>query len=81
MTVIVRFFGAARELVGAADVSLDLPTSATIVEVKTLLSARYASLSGLLSRSAIARNYEYAHDSDVIAPGDELAVIPPVSGG
>ena len=81
MTIIVKLFAAARERIGAEDVQVELPASATIAELKRILVQQFPAIANGLTRSAIARNQDYALDTDVIAPGDELAVIPPVSGG
>jgi molybdopterin converting factor subunit 1 len=81
MTVTIKLFAAAREMIGAEAVSLELPEGATIADSKRTLTQMFPRIAGLLSRSVVARNQDYALDTDVIEPGDELAVIPPVSGG
>jgi sulfur-carrier protein len=81
MTVTVHLFAAARDLVGSPTVSIDLPAGATVASLRHELATRYPALASLLSRSAVAVNQEYAEDSVTLSPGDELAVIPPVSGG
>ena len=81
MTVTVKLFAAAREMIGSDAVSLELPEAATIADAKRILCQMFPQIAGLLSRSVVARNMDYALNADVIAVGDELAVIPPVSGG
>ena len=81
MTVTVKLFAAARELAGASEIELELPDRATIADARQTLGKMFPRITGLLSRSAIARNQDFALDTDIIAPTDELAVIPPVSGG
>ncbi|HEV3383803.1 MAG TPA: molybdopterin converting factor subunit 1 [Gemmata sp.] len=81
MTVTVKLFAAAREMIGSEEVKLELPEGATVGDAKRVLTERYPQIAGLLSRSVMARNQEYALDVDVVAASDELAVIPPVSGG
>jgi molybdopterin converting factor subunit 1 len=81
MTITVKLFAAAREMIGSETVSLELPESATIADAKRILIEQYPQLEKLLLRSVIARNQEYALDTDEIASSDELAIIPPVSGG
>jgi molybdopterin converting factor subunit 1 len=81
MTVTVKLFAAAREMIGSDTVSLELPEGATVADAKHILTQRYPQITGLLSRSVMARKQEYALDMDVVAASDELAVIPPVSGG
>lgn len=73
-------FGVARDLTGAGSVKLDLPTTATVADLRAALLDRYPAFGELVS-FAIARNEAYAEGTEVLEPGDELAVIPPVSGG
>jgi molybdopterin synthase catalytic subunit len=81
MTITVHLFAAARDLVGSPTASVDLPAGATVAVLRATLSTRFPALAPLLARSAVAVNQEYAEDPVVLSPGDELAVIPPVSGG
>lgn len=81
MIVKVLLFAAAKDLADAESVSLETPPGGTIADLKLSLGREYPQLASLLLRCAIARNQEYAEDSDPVASGDELAVIPPVSGG
>jgi molybdopterin converting factor subunit 1 len=81
MTITLKLFAAAREMSGASEVELELPDGATIADVKSMLTQMFPQIAGLLSRSVMARNQEYARDTDVVVGSDELAVIPPVSGG
>lgn len=80
MNVRVVLFAKPRELVGQPQVDLALPTGATPADAWSQLSSRYDL--GPLPRSfRCAVNSEYAGWDDPLKDGDELAVIPPVSGG
>jgi MoaE-MoaD fusion protein len=80
MNVRVVLFAKPRELVGQPNVDLALPTGATAADAWNQLSSRYDL--GPLPRSfRCAVNSEYAGWEDALKEGDELAVIPPVSGG
>jgi MoaE-MoaD fusion protein len=80
MNVRVVLFAKPRELVGQPNVDLALPTGATAADAWNQLSNRYDL--GPLPRSfRCAVNSEYAGWEDALKDGDELAVIPPVSGG
>ena len=81
MTVRVRLFAGVRERAGVGELTLELPDSASIAEAKAILLERYASLRGHVDRCAFAVNRAYARLDQVLHDGDELAVIPPVSGG
>jgi molybdopterin synthase catalytic subunit len=80
MNVRVVLFAKPRELVGQPQVELALPVGATPADAWSQLSTRYDL--GPLPRSfRCAVNSEYAGWDDPLKDGDELAVIPPVSGG
>lgn len=81
MTVLL--FGVTRDIVGKG--SLAIPESragglGTVGQLKAYLKESYPSL-GQLSSLAVAVNKSYAFDSDPISQSDEIALIPPVSGG
>ncbi|MEL7162130.1 MAG: MoaD/ThiS family protein [Bacteroidota bacterium] len=76
----VLAFAAAREIIGGADCTVSLPNGATVADLREVLVTAYPAL-GELSDFAIARNEEYALPDEVLAPGDELVIIPPVAGG
>lgn len=81
MTATVHLFAAARDFAGTETVQLELGPQATVLELRTALSLKYPAMMELIARSAIALNHNYAEDATIISEGDELALIPPVSGG
>jgi molybdopterin converting factor subunit 1 len=74
----VLLFAALRDAAGPT-VEVNLPAGATVRALRAELARVLPS--ALLARSAIAVNHEYADDSCEVRAGDEVAVIPPVSGG
>lgn len=76
MKVAVRLFAGLRELAGTRALELDLPAGAVAGDVWPALDLG-AEPAGLL----VAINKSYAERSAVLAEGDEVALIPPVSGG
>lgn len=82
MTVTVKLFAALRERFGADAIQLDLAEGATVAEALRLL-AQPERLGGMLDpRSTVmAVNREYADPGRALEAGDELALIPPLSGG
>ena len=76
MKVEVRLFAVLRERAGADSVELELSDGATVADAIAALSGVAG---GMPFRLAV--NREYADAEAAIAPGDELAAIPPVSGG
>jgi molybdopterin converting factor subunit 1 len=81
MQVVVRFFGTLREESGEAELSFELPDGATAVELRELLAARYATFDHLGDRLATSVNRELVPADSVLSDGDEVAFLPPVSGG
>jgi molybdenum cofactor biosynthesis protein MoaC/molybdopterin converting factor subunit 1 len=82
VTIQVRLFAMLRERAGRDSFELELPEGATVGDAMALLG-REPGLSELLGRLPVraARNREYVDDDEALEPGDELALIPPVSGG
>jgi molybdopterin converting factor subunit 1 len=81
MRVRVRLFAVLREAAGVGDVQLDLPTEATAGGAAECLAERYPAIARHLPRVAYAVNQSYAPADSPLHDGDELALIPPVSGG
>jgi molybdopterin synthase catalytic subunit len=77
----VRLFAMQRELAGSREVALDLPDGATIEDAWAAVVARHPVLAPGRASLRFARNGDYADASTVLADGDEVAFIPPVSGG
>jgi len=80
MQVNVFLFGITKDLVGKQRLQMNLTEPATVADFKKSLSEKYPELIELNSL-AIAVNSEYATDEIVIRSNDEIALIPPVSGG
>lgn len=74
----VRLFARTRDLAGADSIQVD---AATVAELRTRLREKVPALEGLLPRCAIAVNESFADDAQSISNSDEIALIPPVSGG
>ena len=81
MIVRVRLFARAKDLAGADVVSLELPQPAAVADLRRRLAAHVPALAPLLARSALAVNEEFARDDQLLGPGAEVALLPPVSGG
>lgn len=80
MNINILAFGIAKEIFGGPVIELELTNDATVSNIKYLLEQRYPRLKQL-SSYMIAVNNEYALPEDTIHHHDEVAVIPPVSGG
>ncbi len=78
--VTVFFFGPAKDLVGAESVRLDISNAETVGMLAGRLAESYPRLGRTLG-ARLAVNRAYVALDHVLADGDEVAVIPPVSGG
>ena len=81
MKVDVRLFAGLSELVGRRQVSLDLAEGATIAQLRDKLSQEYPAVTPFLTALVCAINEEYASPEHSLSDGDEVALIPPISGG
>ena len=81
MRVRVLFFGMLKELLGRAAEDADFPEGADLRAVFECYAAAHASLRSLAPSIVVARNQEFAELSTKLAEGDEIAFLPPVSGG
>ena len=81
MRITVKLFAILRERAGVSELSLDLEKGQTVTHAARALAKQLPQLEGLLHRVAFAVNREYAPETTVLHDNDELAAIPPVSGG
>lgn len=75
----VRLFASYREAAGTSKLDSPLPTGALVSDLVELLAARIPSLRS--TRGLIAVNQSYVNSDYALKDGDEVALIPPVSGG
>ena len=76
----VRLFASYREAAGTGRIDLDLPAAATVRDAVDVVARRH-SLATSGRAVVIAKNREYVTGDEPLADGDEVALIPPVSGG
>ena len=81
MHVRVLFFGMLKDLVGKSEDSIDLPDGASVRDVLAHYGSRVPRFSESLSSLAVAVNQQYAGPDTALKPSDEVALLPPVSGG
>ncbi|HEV2290052.1 MAG TPA: molybdopterin converting factor subunit 1 [Candidatus Acidoferrales bacterium] len=81
MQVRVLFFGQLKEIVGTEEATLEASEGASVEDLFSIYAQRFPRLKGFRDSVAPAVNREYAHWSAVLRPGDEVALLPPVSGG
>jgi molybdopterin synthase catalytic subunit len=81
MRVRVLFFGQLREIVGAAELEAELPPSARMQDAFAFFQERFPLLASFRSITIASRNQEYAPWDTALEDNDEIALLPPVSGG
>jgi len=80
MRLRVLCYGRLREII-APEVDLDLPSPATVADLWKLLAERYPALAPYSGAIAIAVNQAFASHTTPVVAEDEIALLPPVSGG
>ncbi len=81
MQVRVKLFALARDLAGVEELALPLPSQATAITALQVLIEQYPALRQWKDHLRLAVNNEYVSNDTLLHENDEVAVIPPVSGG
>jgi sulfur-carrier protein len=79
--VTVRLFARLRDLVGSGELERDVPAGATVRTVWESLVRDYPALAPYAQSMSCAVNIDYARMTTGVSEGDEVAFLPPVSGG
>ena len=81
MTVRLRFFASLRERLQRSDAQQTLPDGATVSDLWAVLCTQHPGLGELTASISVAVNREYVDRDHHLSDNDEVALIPPVSGG
>ncbi len=81
MKVKVKCFAWARDATGKEEIEVELEGNASVRRLLQKLAGDYPRLEERLSTMAVSVNQEFARPGDPISDGDEIALIPPISGG
>jgi molybdopterin converting factor subunit 1 len=81
MRVTVRLFARLHDIAGASELVRDVPAGSTIRDVWRGLAGEFPALGEYERSISSAVNADYARMDRVLATGDEVAFLPPVSGG
>ena len=81
MLVDVNFFALYRERAGCSRCQVDVPDAATVTDLTAAVRELFPHLAPPDVNIVVAVNTEYADPDQHLAPGDEICLIPPVSGG
>jgi molybdopterin synthase catalytic subunit len=81
MRIDVLFFGQLKDAVGRSTDQIELPAGSSVGTLFEHYASQYPRLREMSASIAIARNHEFAGRAVALADGDEVALMPPVSGG
>lgn len=81
MRITVRLFARLRDIAGGTEMTRDVPAGATIGTVWQQLVTEFPDLAGYERSISSAVNADYARMGHALQEGDEVAFLPPVSGG
>jgi molybdopterin converting factor subunit 1 len=81
MILHIHLFAGAKDLAGADTLTVELTEGATVADLFNVLCRNQPRLAALLEHSAVAVNAELARPDLRLTPKDEIALLPPVSGG
>jgi molybdopterin converting factor subunit 1 len=81
MTFRVKLFAAMSELAGGDSVDVELPDGATVGDLRREVGKQLPLARTLLNNSGVAVDHDLAENDRPLAGGEEVAIIPPVSGG
>ncbi|WP_353069466.1 MoaD/ThiS family protein [Tunturibacter empetritectus] len=77
----VLYFGVLKDVFGRSGEDLELTDGASVADLIAGCRGRAVGAAGVWDSMAVAVNQEYAQGVDVLKDGDEVALLPPVSGG
>lgn len=81
MEIQVLFFGKLREICNASQASLELPPKSAVEDLFQKCAASHPEFAKYRSSVVASRNREFVSWNTVLESGDEVAFLPPVSGG
>lgn len=79
----IRFFAMLKNKVGQEEVKLDVPENISLEKFKQILKKEFPAITEFLDKKSImiSVNQEFATNNTMIKDGDEVALLPPFSGG
>lgn len=81
MDVTIKLFASLREKAGTSNLIMSVPEGTNVQQLLSLIQAEKLELEGAIKGVLVAINHEYASADTIINESDDLALIPPVSGG
>ena len=81
MNISVQLFAVAKDLTGCESLTLEVPDGVTVAHLREHLLTRFPALEPVAASLQFAVDQEYANGTTPLFAGQEVAIIPPVSGG
>ncbi len=81
MELQIRLFATLKDRMGREVISVQIPEGASVADLLKTVAETYPALRPYLPSAVVAINHEFAFPEDLVRPGDEVALFPPVSGG
>ena len=81
MRVTVRLFARLRDIAGSSELVREVPSGATVARVWSAVTDEFPALAAYGASMSSAVNADYARMDAIVHDGDEVAFLPPVSGG
>jgi len=81
MLITIKLFAYYRDLAGTSSFAIDVPVNTTVNDLCTEIRQKYDHFPKEDRSLLVAVNHEYADSNQILVEGDEVALIPPVSGG
>lgn len=81
MKIRLKLFSVLRQKLGRDEFSLEVSSETRVEDLLTILASREPDIAPFLPNCMVAVNRQYAARTHVLTPEDEVALIPPVSGG
>ena len=81
MKINIKFFASYKEALGREQIEVELEEDSTANDLLAMLRHDYPKLGNLMETLVVSINLEYASFDTVLKEGDEVALLPPVSGG
>jgi molybdopterin converting factor subunit 1 len=77
----IKLFASIRQAMNSDEIKIDIDNEITVLQMKEIIFETFPNLKKSNIPFFVAVNHNYVTDSDVITTNDEVALIPPVSGG
>jgi molybdopterin converting factor subunit 1 len=81
ISITIRFFASAKDVAKRSETTIELPSASVADDVLSYLTTQYPEMQRFRSYIRIAVNEAYVDPNFELHDGDEVAIIPPVSGG